>query len=154
MTTNPITAERSYRAEIDDVWQAITDAHLMRQWFFPEIRTFEPAVGAETRFIVHVDDRDYVHVWNVTEVGPQRRLVYLWRYDGIPGDSTVTWKPTRSATGTQLVLTQSGCETFPQDNRAFHRDTVQSGWDYFVHDRLRAFLEGTSHVAYRRRMHH
>jgi uncharacterized protein YndB with AHSA1/START domain len=48
---------------------------------------------------VHVEGVDYLHLWKVKEVVPRRKLVYEWRYGGIPGSSMVTWELAGGAPG-------------------------------------------------------
>lgn len=51
---------------------------------------------------------DYLHLWRVKEVVPQKRIVYEWRYGGVPGNSTVTWELSETPEGTKLKLTHEG----------------------------------------------
>lgn len=137
----PIVVEQTFRAPIAVVWKAITDTDQMRQWFFGAITEFEPELGFRTQFTVRSGDRDYAHLWNVTEVVSERKIAYDWRYGGVPGDSSVTWELSETADGTKLTLTHAGIETFPQDDPVFSRESGQAGWGYFLHDSLKAFLE-------------
>ena len=101
MGSTPIVVEETYSAPPERVWQAIVDDQQMPQWFFEPITDFKPELGYETRFTVEPQGKAYVHLWEVTEVIPRKRLVYRWRYEAIPGDSTVTWEidETRMAQG-------------------------------------------------------
>lgn len=138
----PIVVQHTFGAPIDEVWQAIVDPDRMRRWYFETIPDFVAETGFETQFTVRVDDRDYVHLWKVTEVTPGRKITYNWRYRGYPGDSFVTWELSESPGGTKLTLTHDGIETFPQDNPIFSREAGHAGWSYFVTRSLRAFLKG------------
>jgi uncharacterized protein YndB with AHSA1/START domain len=118
----------------------------MCQWLFEPIAEFRPEPGFSTQFTVRVDDRDYVHLWRVTEVIPEKKIAYEWKYAGLPGESLVVWELFEAPGGTRLRLTHGGGETFPQDDPAFERATGQAGWEYLIRDRLTAFLEqGGSH---------
>jgi len=141
MSSETIVVEQIFDAPIAVVWNAIADKDEMRQWFFEPMTEFEPEVGFETQFNVRCEDQDYLHLWKVIEVLPQQRIAYEWRYGGYPGDSTVTWELSEERQGTKLKLTHAGRETFPQDDPNFHRVSCQAGWDYFVHESLKAFLE-------------
>jgi len=141
MDQSPIIVERTYSASPDAVWRAITDPRHMRQWFFPEMADFRPEVGFEVEFTVHYQGRDYVHQWKVTAVVPGRTLVYDWLYGGVPGRSAVAWQLTPEPGGTRLTLTHTGQSSFPQADPAFRRASCQSGWDYFLHDSLAAYLD-------------
>ena len=102
---------------------------------------FQPEVGFETEFTVRVEDQDYPHQWKVTEVVPEKKIAYGWRYGGYAGNSSVTWELTETPEGTKLKLTHTGSETFAQDNPIFSRESGQAGWDYFLHESLKAFLD-------------
>ncbi len=143
-SANPIVAEQTFNAPIEVVWKAITDKDQMRQWFFETMTDFEPESGFETQFDVQCEDQNYPHHWKVTDVIPQKRIAYDWRYGGYPGESTVAWELSQTPNGTKLVLTHEGIETFPQDNPIFSRESTQAGWDYFLHESLKAFLERQS----------
>lgn len=137
----PIVVEQTYDADIGRVWLAITDGGQMPRWFFEAIPEFRPEPGFETKFNVHNEGRDYLHVWKVTEVIPEKKLVYDWTYEGVPGASVVVWELAETREGTRLRLTHRGGHTFPQDDPAFTRESCQAGWQYFLGERLKAFLE-------------
>ncbi len=95
----------------------------MRQWFFEPITDFHAEAGFGTEFNVRCDDQDYLHRWKLTDVVPNARIVYDWRYGGVPGSSSVTWELSETPDGTKLTLTHKGIETFPQVNPVFSRDS-------------------------------
>ncbi len=137
----PIVVEQTFHAPMEVVLKAVTDKDQMRQWFFETMNDFEPEPGFETQFNVRTQDRDYPHLWKVTEVIPKRRIVYNWRYGGYTGDSFVVWELSQTSNGTKLKLTHKGHETFPRDDPTFSRESGQAGWHYFICERLKAFLE-------------
>jgi uncharacterized protein YndB with AHSA1/START domain len=139
--TGPVVVEQTLDAPLAVVWKAITDQDQMRQWFFETMTEFEPVIGFETQFNVRCEDRDYPHLWKITEVVPEKRIAYGWRYGGYPGNSTVVWELSETPHGTKLSLTHKGHETFPQDDPVFSRESCQGGWDFFIRERLKAFLE-------------
>ena len=144
MNTAPVVVEQTFNAPMEVVWKAITDKDQMRQWFFETMTDFEPELGFETQFNVRCEDRDYPHLWKVTDVAPGRRIAYDWRYGGYPGVSKVVWEVSEKPNGTKLKLTHQGHETFPQDDPVFSRESGQAGWEYFLHESLKAFLERQS----------
>ena len=137
----PIVVEQDYEAPISVVWKAITDRDQMHKWYFEPMTDFRPEVGFQTQFDVRFEDQVYTHLWKVVEVVPQRRIVYDWRYGGLPGRSFVTWELSETPNGTRLRLTHEGHETFSQDNPAFSRESGLAGWNYFLRESLKAFLE-------------
>ncbi len=140
--SDPIVVEQVYSVPIAVVWKAITDKDQMRQWFFETMTDFKPEVGFETEFNVRVEDRDFPHLWNVTEVVPETRISYGWRYGGIPGNSKVTWELSETPDGTKVIFTHEGTETFSQDDPLFTRESGVAAWDYFLGESLKGFLDG------------
>ena len=129
MNTEPIVVEQAYDVPGSTVWRAITDKDQMRQWYFETMTEFKPEPGFESSFIVQCEGVDYSHLWTVTIVVPETKIAYRWRYEGYPGDSTVTWDLSDTPRGTLLKLTHSGIETFPQDDPIFSRESGVAGWD-------------------------
>lgn len=141
MTARPVVVEQTYGVTVEELWQAITEPDQMRQWFFEAMGDFEAKPGFEVQFNVRCDGQDYLHRWLVTEVLAGKRIVYGWRYDGHPGDSTVTWELSETPEGAKLTFAHQGIETFPQDNPVFRREATQAGWDYFLGGSLKTFLD-------------
>ncbi len=137
-----IIVEQTYDARPSDVWKAITERDRMRKWFFEPMQEFQPKVGFETEFNVHCEGVDYPHVWNVTEVIPEKRIAYGWRYGGYPGDSTVVWEMAPAGGGTKLTLTHTWHEAFPTDVEVFSRNSCEAGWKYFLQNSLKSYLSG------------
>jgi len=141
MNADPVVVEQTFVAPVDVVWKAITDPEQMRRWYFETMAEFEPVVGSETQFNVRVGDRDYLHLWKVTEVVPEAGIAYSWRYGGCPGDSSVMWELSETHAGTRLKLTHTGHETLRLDDSVAGRENCQAGWEYFLHQSLKDFLE-------------
>ena len=140
MNNEPIVVEAVYDATPETVWKAITHLPEMRQWFFPEIKDFQPEVGFETRFDVQCEGEVYPHLWKVAKVKRPTEIVYDWRYGGFPGTSTVTWDLQKTDDGTTLKLTHRIIEPFPKDNPIFSRESGLAGWTYFIQNSLKNFL--------------
>jgi uncharacterized protein YndB with AHSA1/START domain len=141
MNAEPIIVEQTFRAPIGRVWDAITNKDQMPKWFFNTINDFVPKVGFYTKFNVPSGAKDYLHVWRVMEVVPNRLLTLEWQYGGYPGDSFVTFELNPSGEGTHLKLTHRGFETFPKDEPAFTRESGLAGWTYFICQSLKTFLD-------------
>ena len=143
MKTNeePIIIEQTFNQSVDIVWKAITDIKQMRQWYFDNIPSFKPEVGFETRFNVQSQNRNFPHIWRVTEVIPNKRIKYDWRYDGYPGDSFVLFELFRVNSLTLLRLTHTVKENFPDDIPEFTRESGIQGWTYFIREKLAEFLQ-------------
>ena len=140
-TDEPIVVEQTFGVPVDDVWSAITEPARMQQWFFSEMKEFEPSQGFETQFPVECDGKTYLHLWKLTEVLPRKKIVYDWRYEGCPGRGLVTWELEATPDGTKLKLTNTVVEEFPDSDPAFRRESCEEGWQYFINDRLTSYLE-------------
>lgn len=139
----PIIVVQEFEAPLSVVWRAITDPARMREWFFATIGEFEPKPEFEARFNVHVEDSHYEHIWRIREVVPEQQLVYGWRYEGIPGDSSVHWELAATPSGTRLTFTHEFHDPFPQNDPNFTREAGEQGWDYFIRQSLKTYVDGT-----------
>jgi len=139
----PIVVEQTFDARVEDVWKAITEIDLMRQWYFDNIPAFRPEVGFETQFSVTSEARDFQHMWRVTEVVPHQKIAYDWRYGNFPGDGFVVFELSRQGDLTSLTLTCHVRETFPDDIPEFRRESCIGGWEYFIQKSLKEYLERT-----------
>jgi uncharacterized protein YndB with AHSA1/START domain len=140
INSEPIIVEQSYNTSINNVWDAITKADQMKQWFFENIESFKPEVGFETQFNVQAESRDFLHMWRILEVVQQKKLVFNWKYAGIPGDGLVIFELFEHENQTNLRLTNIGLESFPKDIPEFAGESCIEGWNYFIRNRLKEFL--------------
>jgi uncharacterized protein YndB with AHSA1/START domain len=133
-----VIVERTFNAPVARVWKALTDVEEMQRWYF-DVKDFKPEVGFEFEFIVEHEGMKYHHLCKVTEVIPQRKLSYTWRYQGHEGDSLVTFELFADGDKTRLKLTHEGLETFPK-LPAFARKNFKQGWTSIASE-LQQFLE-------------
>jgi uncharacterized protein YndB with AHSA1/START domain len=136
----PIIVEQTFNASIDDVWNAITEIDQMHRWYFENIPSFKPEVGFETQFNVKSQGRNFLHMWKVTEVVPQKMIKYKWKYKDYPGDSFVIWEIFKEGDSTKLKLTVQIEVSFPENIPEFTRESCIGGWDFFIRKRLKKFL--------------
>lgn len=141
MTSEPIIIERLYNAPLARVWKAITDKDQMKQWYF-DLSAFKPEVGFEFQFHGqgHKGEQ-YLHLCRVTEVIPEKKLAYSWRYEGYQGDSLVTFELFEEGGKTRLKLTHAGLESFPAQNPDFAKESFNEGWTYLTGISLKEFVE-------------
>ncbi len=137
----PIIVEQIFNTSIQNVWGAITELDQMKQWFFENIESFKPEVGFETQFNVQSQNRNFLHLWKLTEVVPMKKISYDWKYEGYPGDSFVLFELIEQHDGTKLRLTHQITASFPQDIPEFKRESGIEGWNYFIGQRLKYYLE-------------
>lgn len=132
MRQKPFTIERTFNAPVEDVWQAITQKELMKEWYF-DLPDFRPEVGFKFEFKGgHSPEKQYHHLCQVTEVVHEKKLKYSWRYDGFEGNSFVTFELFDEGDKTKLILTHEGLETFPASNPDFAFSNFVEGWTYFI----------------------
>ena len=72
----PIIVEQTFKTSTKTIWNAITKVDLMRQWFFNNIEDFKPEVGFKTQFNVQSEERNFLHLWEIIEVDPFKKIVY------------------------------------------------------------------------------
>ncbi len=140
MKGEPLVIERVYNAPADRVWQAITDNAQMKQWYF-DIDAFKAEPGFRFSFIGENEGRRYVHLCEVTEVVPGKKLAYSWTYQDYPGHSLVSFELFPQGNKTRVVLTHTGLETFPADNPDFKRTNFMEGWTHIIGTGLKTFVE-------------
>ena len=137
----PIIVEATFNVKVEEVWNALTKQPLMIQWYFENIPAFEAVVGFKTQFNVESNGKDFFHLWEVTEVIPNKKISYSWQYANIPGEGHVVFDLTQMGSKTKLKLTNTGLESFPQELPEFKRESGIKGWNYFIKQRLKAYLE-------------
>ncbi|MGZ3885239.1 MAG: SRPBCC family protein [Bacteroidia bacterium] len=141
METKPFVIERTFNAPVKNVWNAITDAGEMKQWYF-DLPGFKAEAGYEFTFKGGKDPQwPFLHLCRVTEVVPGKKLSYSWRYEGFPGNSLVTFELFPLGEKTKLVLTHEGLESFLEAN---HPDldpkNFVEGWTYIIGTSLSNYL--------------
>jgi uncharacterized protein YndB with AHSA1/START domain len=137
--TEGVIVERTFNAPIARVWKALTDVDQMREWYF-DLTEFRPEVGFEFGFVVEHEGNTYDHRCRITEVIPQRKIAYAWRYHGHEGDSLVTFELFPEGEKTRLKLTHEGLDTFPK-TAAFARQNFEKGWTSIIGAELKQFVE-------------
>jgi len=129
--TEAVVIERTLNAQVARVWKALTDADEMRAWYF-DLKKFKPEVGFE--------GTKYHHLCKITEVIPQKKIAYTWRYAGEEGDSLVTFELFADGGKTRLKLTHEGLETFPK-LPAYAKTNFEKGWTEIIGSSLKQFVE-------------
>ncbi|MBC7872400.1 MAG: SRPBCC domain-containing protein [Ferruginibacter sp.] len=141
MANEPIVTERVLNAPVEKVWSAITSKEEMDKWYF-KIAAFKAEVGFMFQFSGEGRKGEtYVHHCEIKEVIPLEKLSYTWRYEGIPGDSLVTFELSPDGDKTKLKLTHTGLETFATDNPDFAKESFTEGWKHIIGISLPEYLE-------------
>lgn len=140
MTTQPFIIERVFDAPIEEVWRALTQKELMKEWYF-DLKEFKPEVGFQFSFTGGPSpDRQYLHLCEITELIPEKKLSHSWKYDGYEGISYLTFELFELGDKTKLILTHSGLETFPANNPDFAASNFEKGWNAIINTSLVNFL--------------
>jgi uncharacterized protein YndB with AHSA1/START domain len=140
MDTGPIIKEITINAPASKVWKAITDKDEMKKWYF-EIAEFKPEEGFEFQFWGGDEKKKFLHLCKITEVIPQKKISYTWKYNEFPVETLVTFEIFDEGSNRSKVrLTHEGVEKFPQDED-FRRENFIAGWDYIIGTSLKEYLE-------------
>jgi uncharacterized protein YndB with AHSA1/START domain len=133
---NKIEKKIELNAPIARVWRALTDYHEFGEWF---------RVALESPFVVgqasrgHITWPGYEHlVWEaiVQKMEPERLFSFTWHpyavdpavdYSSEP-PTLVEFRLEKTATGTQLTVTESGFENVPAHRRAEAFRMNDGGW--------------------------
>jgi uncharacterized protein YndB with AHSA1/START domain len=134
-----VIVERTLNAPVTRVWKALTDVDQMREWYF-DLKEFKPQVDFEFEFSVEHEGTTYHHLCRVTEVIPEKKIAYTWRYKSEPGDSLVTIELIAEGDNTRLKLTHTGIESFPR-TPAYARKNFEQGWTAIIGTELKQFVE-------------
>ena len=139
----PVIVLQTFKAPIEKVWAALTEANQMKKWYLEAMNSFEPVVGFQTEFDVVVNgNKHYLHKWKITEVVINKKISYSWQFGGYGGEWHVTFELISERNQTKLKLTNSGIESFPLNNKDFSRESCLEGWEFFIGKRLKEYLEG------------
>ncbi|MEO5674031.1 MAG: SRPBCC domain-containing protein [Chitinophagales bacterium] len=140
MKNEPIVIEQTYTAPSERVWKALTENIQMKQWYF-ELDDFKTEKDFEFKFYGGTEENRYLHLCNIKEVIPGRKISYSWKYDGYPGNSLVTFELFEEGNYTRIKLMHEGVEQFPSDNPDFTRENFVAGWTQIIGTALKDFVE-------------
>ncbi len=136
-----IILERLFNVSPTKVWKALTDKNEMKNWYF-NLEEFKAEVGFKFKFTGGHDNAvQYLHLCEITEVIPNKKLSYSWCYDGYTGISFVTFELFEQNNKTLLKLTHQGIETFPIENKDFAIHNFEEGWNEIINNSLSKYLE-------------
>lgn len=139
-SAQPVVVEQKFEVSSETLWRALTERDQLIAWFFDNIPAFEPVEGFKTEFTVSTDERDFHHLWTITESVPGSKIVYDWRYKDLPGVGKVTFEIWPEGSGSRLRVTNEGLETFPPDIPEFSRESCVGGWKYLIQENLPDYL--------------
>jgi uncharacterized protein YndB with AHSA1/START domain len=141
MKNNTIVLERLFDVPATRVWKALTDSNEMKSWYF-NLPGFKAEIGYQFTFLGgHEEGIQYLHLCEVTEVIPNKKLSYSWKYDGYAGISFVTFELLEQGNKTLLRLTHNGIDTFPNENPDFALHNFEEGWNAIINNSLNNYLK-------------
>ena len=141
ITDPPIVVETQLSGTRQQVWEAITVHDKMIEWYFDNIPAFEPKEGFNTQFPVHSESRTFTHIWHVTKVVPRQLITYHWTYTEYPGEGKVSFEILDNGDAVKLRLTNIVVKDFPEDVPEFKRQSCIDGWNFFIKDRLKNYMQ-------------
>jgi uncharacterized protein YndB with AHSA1/START domain len=142
-TAERLVVKRRFKAPVERVYAAWTDAEQMKCWFAPgnmSVPAAEADVRVGGRYRVQMSeggsDCEFHTAGGVyLEIIPNRRLVFTWQWEGSDLETVVTLEfRSVSAKETELTLIHEGFDT--EDTRDKHG----LGWDGCL-AKLAAFVE-------------
>jgi uncharacterized protein YndB with AHSA1/START domain len=144
MTSNltrsqPLTKEVILDAPVSRVWNALTDKEQLKQWCF-DMNAFKPEPGFEFQFYGEKDGTKFLHLCKVLEAEPQKKMKWLWSYQGVAGETYVTFELFPQEDQTTLRLTHDNLESLPQDENYAKQNFVE-GWNMILGELLPKFLQ-------------
>ena len=137
----PVIVEQLFDQPLEVVWNAITRLDQMTQWYFENIPEFKTQVGFKTQFNVTAPSRDFLHIWEITEVIPFQKIVYNWTFKDCLGSSDVYFELFEQDSKTLLRVTNKVVEDFDANIPEFRHESCQGGWNYFIKERLTSYLK-------------
>src|SRR5690606_11090788 len=141
MSSKNVVVERVFDANIALVWKALTEKELVKQWYF-DLKEFKTVVGVKFEFWGGEEGgKQWKHLCEITEVVPEKKLAYSWKYEGYSGMSYVTFELFEEHNGTKLKLTHSGIDSFPADIPELAIHNFENGWNQIINVSLKEFLE-------------
>ncbi|HEX2395264.1 MAG TPA: SRPBCC domain-containing protein [Bacteroidales bacterium] len=140
MNEQPVVLERVFNAPVSKVWRALTNPEEMKKWYF-DIPGFRPEVGFRFSFYGGTEQKQYLHLCQITEVIAGKKISYSWKYDGYTGNSLVTFDLSDVEGKTRLKLTHSGLETFPAGIPDLAKENFIQGWNEIINSSLAEHVE-------------
>jgi uncharacterized protein YndB with AHSA1/START domain len=141
MNNQPVIVERTMHASPKKIWEALTDKNEMKKWYF-DLSEFKAVPGFRFTFDgQNKKGEKKVHLCEVKEVIPMKKLSYSWRYEGVEGDSLVAFELFPDGDQTKVRVTHTGLETFPPESGDFAKENFLEGWTFIINNSLKEFVE-------------
>lgn len=127
-----ITSKVTIKVPASQIWQALTDKELMKEWYF-DIPDFELREGAVFNFFEPGGANQFHHQCEIKEIVPNKKFSHTWTHPNkTKGISVVTWFLNEKEDATEVVLEHEGTENFYDAGPEFAPENYQMGWDGFM----------------------
>ncbi len=133
-----IVREHQFEHSINKVWDAISKAEEISEWFITA--DFKAEQGYKYTFKHEAGGVITTINGEVLKVNPVNELIYTWVVEGTDVITTVSWKLEENASGTFLILEHTGISNYPGENAVAMFNSFSGGWERCVND-LQAHLE-------------
>lgn len=140
ISDGPIITEHVFLCSKQKLWNALTDLSHMKQWFFPQLNSFQAKIGFECSFDVDSEGINFIHQWRVLKLQALESITLEWNYAGIEGNSELRFDLKPIDDGTHLKVTHKVLEDFISDLPQFERESGIAGWNYLIKESLAKFL--------------
>lgn len=140
MLEMPVYVERTFNSPVEDIWNAITNSKVMREWYF-DIPEFELEQGQKFSFYDLGGERSFFHECQVLDVVPYKLFKHTWYYPyHSDAESIVTWSLMPRGSATILKLEHCGVDNFRSLGKNFSRESCEQGWTEILSKSLYNFL--------------
>lgn len=127
-----ITSKVNIKVSASQIWQALTDKELMKEWYF-DIPDFELKEGAIFNFFEPGGANLFHHQCEIKEIVLNKKFSHTWTHpDRTQGVSVVTWFLNEKDGETEIILEHEGTENFYDAGPEFAPENYQKGWDGFM----------------------
>jgi uncharacterized protein YndB with AHSA1/START domain len=139
MTSKPIVVSERLNAPAATVWEAITDKNIMKHWYF-DIKEFKAEPGFKFQF-TGGDEIKYLHLCQIIEAIPNKKLSYTWTYEGQDAETLVTFNLEEDGNQTLINLVHEGVERLSPYGADFAKENFVKGWNHIIGTSLKEALE-------------
>lgn len=140
MSSGTVAAEALIDSSPEFIWQIMTNLPDIKRWYF-DLEEFRAEPGFRFTFYGGTEQRQYLHLCEITEVIPAQKLAYTWKYDGLPGETVVTFSVESADDKTIVKVSHAGIESFGTDNPDLQPENFAAGWDYILNESLKNYAE-------------
>ncbi|MGB5820495.1 MAG: SRPBCC domain-containing protein [Saonia sp.] len=125
-----IIKEHVFNHPIDRVWNAISQAEEISNWFIKA--DFKAETGYAYTF--NSKGENCTQITGVVQKADPYTLVYTWIVENTDAETTVKWVLEKVGQGTKLYLEHSGISNYPGDTAVSMFNSFNGGWDNCINE--------------------